>query len=259
MTVTLFLPLLAVLILIGLGFLWLVHHHFLKPVMGALLVVAGMAILSMLSYRGAERRSEFSADRTASASRSEGDLMEPMKENRRETPLTAAPAAPSTAAGSPLPDWVGQSLHLEHWDSGDVHVVSVTSGLYQTLAECEAALATEIDREVRAFAEKLDPAAAGALLTFNDEFRRQLIHDEHHEVFQSPTVGQMHRLDARLAFNAQVRGELAHRVQETVINNRLKITAAAGAAVLLVLFGVFSILRRSPNQTGTRSKPLAVG
>jgi hypothetical protein len=255
MVVWLAFPLLVILIFIGLAFLWMVHHHLWKPLMGILLLGAGLFFFSLLfSYQRFEERSAVMREEVRSA-----DASHEMTLRQAELPLPLVKpktsAAPKTdVAESERPAWINQQPHT---DDDGVYVVAVTSGPYQTRAECDDALTAVIDKEICAFAEKLDPDAAKEPLSLDGSFRQSLIRQRYNETVDS-SVGKMQQVDAQLAFTKQIQGELIRQIKQFVIDKRLKYAAAAGGVVLLMLGAAYSILRR-PARTPEGSKPLAGG
>jgi hypothetical protein len=251
-------PLLIILISVGLLFFWMVHHHLWKPLMGILLVVAGLFFFSLFAYHSAERDEAIvhEADfRSAEARR-------PMTSRTAEASLDkpdgaelhiGAEAPPVEPSDSGKPAWVGQPPHT---DDNGAYVVSASSGLYQSEPDCEVALAAAIDTEIRAYAEKLDSDAANEPLTIVPAMRESLIRQRHTETADL-SVGKMLQLDAQLAFTKDIQANLIKQIKQFVINQRLKYTAAGGGAVLLVLGLAYSILRRNP-RTREAAKPAAV-
>ncbi len=240
-------PLLVILIFIGLAFFWMVHHHLWKPLMGILLVGAGLFFFSLVTYNthGLQEVVEpFGPKSEASMHRTGRVEIAPVPDK--------APAAEQVTSDANKPAWIDQPPHT---DDGDVYVVAVTSGPYQTQAECEDALAAAIDKEVRTFAEKLDPAAANEPLSLDKNYRQILIRERYGETIKS-SLGPMQQLDAQLAFTDKVRAELIRQINQFVIDKRLSFPAAAGGVMLLLLGAAYLLLRR-PARTPEGSKPFA--
>jgi hypothetical protein len=248
-------PLLVILIFIGLAFLWMVHHHLWKPLMGVLLVGAGLFFLSLVTYSEKSARLERPPMTQAEMSPDRQELrVGPPSMPGADVKPFPDPDNPLKPADSSKPAWVGQPPHT---DDDGVYVVAVTSGPYQTRAECDDALSGVIDKEIRAFAEKLDPDAAKEPLSLDSSFRQTLIRQRYNETVDS-SVGKMQQVDAQLAFTKQIQAELVRQIKQFVIDKRLKYAAAAGGVMLLLLGAAYLLLRR-PARTPEGSKPLAGG
>ena len=159
------------------------------------------------------------------------------------------PPPPTGDGKSPRPDSVDKPPHMESpLGSGgpEVYVATATAGPYSTPEECDRALGAEIDRVVADFAEKEFQPAPDQPVKLDRAFvQNHLIQARYRETVES-SVGLMHQEHVLLVFDNQARAAIEQAWRSTIVDQRLKYAAAGSGALLLVLGGVYSLLRWKP-------------
>jgi hypothetical protein len=160
------------------------------------------------------------------------------------------PPAPTGDGKAPRPDWVGKPPHLESPngpDSPEIYVATATAGPYSTPEECDRALGGEIDRVVTDFAEKQFQPMPDQPVKLDRAFvQNHLIQARYRETVDSPSVGPMQQEHVLLVFDNQARAAIEQAWRSIIVDQRLKYAAAGSGALLLVLGGVYSLLKLKP-------------
>jgi hypothetical protein len=271
-------PLILLLVMLVLfGVTWLFQHHHWRPFAGIFLFVIGAGFLLLLMghvsmqvapqmvtpapYDPRGMNPNTSTNSPGARFKTEtirqgtyGDRI--VAERPDPPPGTTKPAEKSAAAISPStdsttkaaehpPDWVGRPPHPEQGDDGQrVYVAAVASERYATPAECERAIIPAINKIVaRYVSEYLSNAPDGDLTLDADYIRNNLIKAEYWEPVDT-SVGPMHQLHALLVFDSKVRNEFDSRIRLAKVDGRLRYAAAGTALTLLVLGGIYSLLRK---------------
>jgi len=167
----------------------------------------------------------------------------------RAEPVTApAPKPPAPSSGNPSarPDWVGKRAGFESRGGIEVYVTTVTAGPYSSDEECDRALGAVIDQAIADYAEKEFPHPAEGTVKLDSEIvQHHLIQDRYRQTLDS-SVGPMRQEDVLLVFDAKIRSAIEHQWRAIVVASRLQIAAIGSGAVLLILGGVYSLLRLKP-------------
>ncbi|HEX3998262.1 MAG TPA: hypothetical protein VHX65_06925 [Pirellulales bacterium] len=162
------------------------------------------------------------------------------------------PPPPTHDGHEPKPDWVDRPAHLESRGGLEVYVATATAGPYLTNEECDRALPGEIDRVVTDFAEKEFPQAIdGTVKLDRDLVENHLIQDRYRETVNTASFGPMLQEHVLLVFDRQIRSAIEQQWRSIMVAQRLQVAAIGSGAVLLLLGGVYSLLRWKP--AGVRS------
>jgi hypothetical protein len=165
-----------------------------------------------------------------------------------------APAGSATKAADHPPDWINRPPHPEQRDGQRVYVAAATSGRYSTPAECERAVIPAINEIVARYAADYLLDSPDTELALDAAYiHNELVKDEYLESVEA-TVGPMYQLHALLVFDSRVRNELDNRARLAKVDGRLKYAAAGTALTLLLLGGVYSLLRKRERGTSAAAK-----
>lgn len=225
-------------------------HHFciMRPIRSlfGLILLAGAVVCF---YRAVEHSRFEIANSSWPTQPAERDWYEPVTAKTvvaMKAPFRNSPP-PTSDGKTPRPDWVGKPPHLESRDGIEVYVATATAGPYSTPEECDRALGGEIDRVVTDFAEKEFQPIPDQPVKLDHAFvQNHLIQDRYRETVDSPSVGPMRQEHALLVFDNQVRAAIEQAWRATIVDQRLKYAAAGSGALLLVLGGVYSLLKWKP-------------
>ncbi len=268
---------LGVLVVAGIG--WMFQHHHWRPFAGMFLLIAGVFAFFVLmrfsvqsemqrapatvapspplSYFGVERTQE-----TASGGRSQSRRVSStpststnstvrIAENPVEAP-SGSPQPTDTKPATNPPSWVTRPPQVEDLynernpqaSRDGVYVATASSGRYVTPADCERAIIPAINEIVGNYAVDYVAEADGKPMALEPDYiRAYLIKDRYWEPVTS-SVGAMNQLHVRLVFDSRVHDELDRRARAAKIDGRLKYTAAGTLAALLLLGGVYTLLKR---------------
>jgi hypothetical protein len=283
--------LLAMLVLFGVT--WLFHHHHWRPFAGIFLFVIGLGFFGLLTVRhdvqmaqsvatsgpyeahgtdrGGSRRvqSEMNFDSKTATKRenSSGSWIvaekpvAPAPRTETDTKSAEADLQPATsdvrlAVTVKKPDWVDHMPGLALQDNGlDFYEATATSGLWSTPAECDAAIVPAIDNVVAEYVAEHVPEAAGEEIVQDpSSLRKQLVRDRYLETVDTPSFGKMKQLHVLLVFDSAVLDEFKSRARLAKVDGRLKYAAAGTALTLLLLGGVYSLLRKRERGTSAAAK-----
>jgi hypothetical protein len=273
--------LLAMLMLFGVT--WLFHHHHWRPFAGIFLFVIGTGFFLLLMGRAtfqvapqmvtsAPYDPRGMNSNAATNSKTEtirqgtyvdgitAERSDPSTGTMKPAEKSAAAIAPSTDSTTKTaehpPDWVSRPPHHEDRDNGQrVYVATAKSGRYSTESECQWAIIPAVNEIVAGYAaaEHLSDARDGDLTLDVDYIRSELITGWYWEPVDT-SVGPMHQLHALLVFDSRVRNEIDSRARLAKVDGRLKYAAAGTALTLLVLGGVYSLLRKRESGTSAAAK-----
>ncbi len=159
----------------------------------------------------------------------------------------AAAAKPEVAAAATSvdskdrPAWVGATPGLK----GEIYSLTVNSGPWTSVPECQHALNEEILSAANRYINDYigDEQAAKLVNVSLPYLDAHVKKAQYAEVVQSPAVGPMHQLHARLEFNDQVRADFQRRWRNAVVQGRLWYTGGGAALVLALLATFYGYLR----------------
>ncbi len=174
------------------------------------------------------------------------------------TPATATPAAVPPAAAAPSdgarPAWIDAPPKLVN----TVYSMSIRSGLYASLPECQRELDVELKRAADQYIcdWQKDEGAAELVDVSLDYLHKQVKKAEYSEIIESESVGPMHQVYALLQFDDGTREDFRRVLHEAVVTNRLWY-AGSGAALVLALLGtLYGYLRLDLRTGGADKGPL---
>jgi hypothetical protein len=189
-------------------------------------------VIAVVAYMGSMRMSE---------PRAKHVVLEPSRIGQTDEPSVT----------TERPDWVDKPSSLAH---EGIYVLPIKSGLYATESECRRALDDAMAVALRDYVDTLvGQPGAGDQLGIGPGYlnRSALIKQPFFlETIESPSVGKMQQLHARLEFDKTTQvmfQDVWHRYLATK-NVRW---AVAGFAVILVILGLVHLsLRRDPAKQG---------
>ncbi len=147
---------------------------------------------------------------------------------------------PSATSSDGRPAWVETPGKLV----GEVYSVSVKSGLYVDVPECQRALEEAIEQEANKYIEDYIGPGASQLVNVSPAWLRTHVKKkEFAEVRTSDSVGPMHQLHALLEFDDDARAEFQNRWRQSVITSRLWFVGSAATLVLALLATFYGYLR----------------
>ncbi len=145
-------------------------------------------------------------------------------------------ATPAPAQASPdRPTWVEAPAKL----TDAVYSVSVSSGPFVTVPECQRALNLQIKHAVDHYIDEYRGEHASTLVDLPLAYlNRHIKKAEYGEVIHSELVGPMHQIHALLEIDKQARDDVDRMWHNAVVADRLWYTGS-GAALVLALLGTF--------------------
>ncbi len=157
----------------------------------------------------------------------------------------------STAAGNTKdadkkPFWIGQPLHRGEYDGQQVSLAGAAAGPYSTTDECERAIIPVINEIVAHYVrndERLAELSDTDLALDANYIRDNLVKQWYTETVEA-SFGPMYQLHALVVFDDRVQRELESLVRTARVAGRLKYAAAGTVVTLLLLGGVYSILKK---------------
>jgi hypothetical protein len=159
----------------------------------------------------------------------------------KPAPSTTAPSPSLTTIGAPeiqaqRPVWIDAPAKLVN----SVYLVSVKSGLFASLPECQRALDLEMKREADHYInEYLGDEGASELVQIPlDYLKKNVKKAEYAEQIRSESVGPMHQIHVLLEFDENTRADFHHLQHEALVTDRLWY-AGSGAALVLALLSTF--------------------
>ena len=279
-------PIILLLMVLVLAWIsWLFHHHHWRPFAGIFLFVIGagffLLLMGRVSFQVAPQMvtpapydprgmnpdtptnstgARFKTETIRQGTYGDGIVAEssdpsPGATKSAEKSASAPSSDSTTKAAEHPPDWISRPPHPEQGDDGQrAYVAAAASGRYATPAECERAIIPAINEIVaRYVAEYLPNAPDGDLALDADYIHNSLIKQEYWEPVDT-SVGPMHQLHDLLVFDSRVRNELDSRARLAKVDGRLKYAAAGTALTLLVLGGIYSLLRKGERGTNAAAK-----
>jgi hypothetical protein len=159
------------------------------------------------------------------------------------------PAAPETPQGRPA--WVDGAPKL----AGSVYSLSVSSGRFVTVPECQRELDLQIKHEADHYIDEYIGERASTIVNLPISYLKEHVKKaEYAEVVQSESVGPMHQIHALLEFDDQARSDFRRQWHNAVVTDRLWYTGSGAALVLALLatfYGYLKLdLRTGPAQKG---------
>ncbi len=163
--------------------------------------------------------------------------------------MPASDVGAEEASGT-LPAWANKPGKLVD----GVYRVSIQSGLYADVPECQAALDDQIKATLDDYIDRWMGTGTAALVALDREYVNQHIKEsEYSEVVNSKSVGPMHQIHALLEIDDDDRAEFHERWRRTVVTERVWMAGFAGAIVLALLSTVFGYLKLDLQTGGTHS------
>ena len=168
----------------------------------------------------------------------------------------------STAAGdtkdadNKKPTWVGQPLHRGEYDGQQVSLAGAAAGPYSTTDECERTIIPVINEIVARYVrkdERLAELSDMDLALDANYIRNNLVRQWYTETVEA-SFGPMYQLHALVVFDDRVQRELESLVRTARVAGRLKYAAAGTVITLLLLGGVYSILKRGTGRAAMATK-----
>ena len=145
------------------------------------------------------------------------------------------------AVATPRPAWVDAAPGL----SGGVYAISVPSGRYVSVPECQRALDEVMQQSVDYYINQYlgDDQAAELVGLSLGYIKQNLKHDEFAEIVHSRSVGPMHQLHARLEFDDKARADFQRLWRNAVVQHRLLYTGGGAVLVLALLGTLYGYLK----------------
>ena len=161
-----------------------------------------------------------------------------------------APAAAPEAEPVPLvaarrteerPPWVDSKSGL----TGSVYSLTVNTGPYVTVPECQRVLDEEIQEKANQYInDYLGDEHAAELVSIPLEYlKRNVKKSEYVEIIDSKSVGSMYQLHALLEFDDKARSDFQRLWRNAVVRDRLWYTGGGAALVLALLATFYGYLR----------------
>lgn len=164
-------------------------------------------------------------------------------------------AAPAVANSDELPDWANKPPKLVN----SVYRVSIQSGLYTDVPECQRALETQIKNQVDEYIDRwMGPGTAALVAIDRDYLNKHIKKQEFSEVVNTSTVGPMHQIHALLEFDDAARAEFHERWRHAVVTERVWIVGFGSAVVLALLSTAFGYLKLDQQTGGRQSGRIGV-
>lgn len=169
---------------------------------------------------------------------------------------TSSPTVGNTKGADKKPAWVGQPLHRSEYDGQQVSLASAASGPYTTTDECERAIIPAINEIVARYVRKDERLAelSDTDLALDANYIREYLVKQWYTETVEASVGQMYQLHALVVFDDRVQRELESLVGTARVAGRLKYAAAGTVITLLLLGGVYSILKKGAGRAATAAK-----
>jgi hypothetical protein len=195
----------------------------------------------------------------------------PRADQPAEPPAAAAKAAPAAEAAETKhvepaeisseveeestgtrPEWVEMHGKLV----GSVYRISVPSGLYMSVPECQRKLIEEIKREADLYIEQFLGEGTAELVDIDRNYLNKHVKKAEFDEVRHSTVGPgrqvpMHQMHALLEFNDAARAEFHDRWRRAIVNQRLWYIGSGGAVVLALLSTFYGYLKLDLQTGGT--------
>jgi hypothetical protein len=184
-----------------------------------------------------------SAATTIESSKSEAPAAQPA------TTAPAAATAPSPSADTspvasaphkPRPAWIDAPPKLVN----AVYSMSIKSGLFVDVPECQRALDLELKRESDRYIDDYLGGHASSIVNIPLEYLKEHVKKaEFSELIESESVGPMQQIYARLEFDDSARADF-HRLQhDALVSDRLWYAGSAAGLVLALLATFYGYLK----------------
>jgi hypothetical protein len=161
----------------------------------------------------------------------------------------------AAASSDELPDWANKPAKLVN----GVYRVSIQSGLYADVPECQRALEGQIKTQVDEYIDRWMGPGTAALVAIDREYlNKHIKKDEVSEVVNTSTVGPMHQIHALLEFDDAARAEFHERWRRAVVTERVWVVGFGSAVVLALLSTAFGYLKLDQQTGGRQSGRLGV-
>ncbi len=135
-----------------------------------------------------------------------------------------------------------------------VYRVSIQSGLYADVPECQAALDDQIKTTLDDYIDRWMGDGTAKLVAIDREYVNEHVKKaEFSEVVNSESVGPMHQIHALLEIDDDARAEFHERWRRAVVTERVWFVGFAGAVVLALLSTVFGYLKLDLQTGGTHN------
>jgi hypothetical protein len=171
----------------------------------------------------------------------------------KETPAAKPPVRASIQPAVERPAWIEKRGELV--DS--VYRVSVNSGLYVTVPECQRTLDLEMKRAADQYIDDyLGEGAKDVVDISLGYLRKHVKKAEFNEVIESETVGPMQQIHALLEFDDGARADFQRRWHAAVVSRRLWHVGAVTGLILALLGTLYGYLRLDLRTGGTHKGQL---
>ena len=148
------------------------------------------------------------------------------------------------------PKWANEPGKLVN----GVYRVSIQSGLYADVPECQPALDDQIKTTLDDYIDRWMGEGTAKLVAIDREYVNEHVKkSEYSEVVNSESVGPMHQIHALLEIDDADRAEFHERWRRAVVTERVWMAGFAGAVVLALLSTVFGYLKLDLQTGGTHS------
>lgn len=184
--------------------------------------------------------------------------------NGNEADKTSAPrplsVRPETERPYPKIDYAARPRWVEAVSApvGTVHVVSVSSGPWESPATAMSRLDEELKQAVDKYAVELieDPKAAQRVSLSAREIRQRLTAEDIYAEVIEVEVGRMHQVHARLQFDDNFRDLIRQRWRQAVTFGRLGIFGTGFLVLLTTLAAAFGYFKVDTATRGDYSRRL---
>lgn len=163
----------------------------------------------------------------------------PAEEKPSESPPPEAKPADTARLGTPRPEWVESEGKLVDL----VYRMSVKSGLYVDVPECQRALDEAIKRAADNYIDRYVCEGAATRVDISRAYLREHVKRAEYDEVVVVSLGPMHQIHALLEFDDNARVEFYNRWRNAVVTDRLWYAGSAAALVLALLGTFYSYLR----------------
>jgi hypothetical protein len=164
-----------------------------------------------------------------------------------DKPTADEPVADKPAAAiqvpddAPRPEWVDAPAGLT---AGSVYSMTVHSGRFTSVPECQRALEREVKRAADQYIDDYLDGGASEVIDIPLSYLSQHVKKaEYAEAVHSDTVGPMHEIHARLEFDNRVRADFHRLRRNSEVAHRLWYTGGGAALVLAFLATLYGYLK----------------
>jgi hypothetical protein len=179
----------------------------------------------------------------------------PVADSHTATESHEAPPPAALAAGEARPDWANKPAKLVN----GVYRVSIQSGLYADVPECQRALEGQIKTQVDEYIDRwMGPGTASLVAVDREYLNKHIKKQEFSEVVDTESVGPMHQIHALLEFDDSARADFHERWRRAVVTERVWVVGFGSAVVLALLGTAFGYLKLDQQTGGRQSGRLGV-